>query len=277
MPKLFAFHSVHACGWEQYVYTGKIPLEQQDGTDLLNLLMAADELILHDLFGYIQQHLITYKTQWMHENFSLVRRTVFQNDRLKRLQEYCVDRIYFYRKVIPYKDILPHTLFEEVMKYHMIPDCPRPTSLMPSRRGDIESNLLRTKHAALISSWIDHNDFNVFYNITTVLCSQAIGACFGSGDLVMGGTHSNFNVELGCSCKRQSYERPLMISNHDRFRVDEYEVLKVIPRMNEIRQNNVNNNRSSSGSSSSNNSNLSVHSTRGGRRFSILLSQLHPQ
>ncbi|RIB07198.1 hypothetical protein C2G38_2252777 [Gigaspora rosea] len=437
----------------RYIYTGRIALDKHDGVDILNILMAADELILHDLFGYIQQHLVTYKVQWMEENFDLVRRTVFQNDRLKRLQEYCVTRICknpsllfdsddylsvnlnvllrviqrddlhldeidvwnylikwgiaktaasissstdltsldiskwqpehlntlqttiqqciplvrmfqissndFHSKVMPYKDIIPNTLFEDVMKYHMVPDCPRPISLMPSRRGGIESNLLRARHAALISSWMDRNDLNPFYNTTSipyeysnipyefkllvrgtrdgfspqsfhnrcdfqgatvlvmkihgsghliggynplnwdstnkwgntkdsflfslgdgediksailsrvqepsraVLCSQAIGACFGSGDLVMGGTHSNFNVELGCSCKRQSYERPLMNTNHDRFSIDEYEVFKIISKLGPV----VGTRQNSASSSTS--------SGRTSRRFSLLLSQLH--
>ena len=68
-------------------------MDRQDGTGILELLMAADELILHDLFGFIQQHLIEHKAEWMQENFDLVRRTVFQNDRLKKLQDYCVDKI----------------------------------------------------------------------------------------------------------------------------------------------------------------------------------------
>ncbi|CAG8704176.1 2725_t:CDS:2, partial [Cetraspora pellucida] len=163
----------------------RIALDKHDGVDILNLLMAADELILHDLFGYIQQHLVTYKVQWMEDNFDLVRRTVFQNDRLKRLQEYCVARIStiqqciplvrifqissndFHSRIMPYRDIIPKALFEDVMRYHMVPDCPRPLSLMPSRRGGIESNLLRSRHAALISSWIDRNDLNAFYNTTS--------------------------------------------------------------------------------------------------------------
>ncbi|CAG8640215.1 42558_t:CDS:2 [Gigaspora margarita] len=211
----------------------RIALDKHDGVDILNILMAADELILHDLFGYIQQHLVTYKVQWMEENFDLVRRTVFQNDRLKRLQEYCVTRICknpsllfdsddylsvnlntaasisssndltsldiskwqpehlntlqttiqqciplvrmfqissndFHSKIMPYKGIIPKALFEDVMRYHMVPDCPRPISLMPSRRGGIESNLLRARHAALISSWMDRNDLNPFYNATII-------------------------------------------------------------------------------------------------------------
>ncbi|GES87401.1 hypothetical protein GLOIN_2v1785846 [Rhizophagus clarus] len=379
----------------KYIYTGKIALDRQDGTGILRLLMAADELILHDLFGFIQQHLIEHKAEWMQENFDLVRRTVFQNDRLKKLQDYCVDKICkepsllfnlkdylsvnltvllrvfqrddlqldeievwdyliqwgtahtcastetpdlalehiskwseehvkvlqstiyqciplirifqisskdFFNKIVPYKDILSKSLYEDVMKYHMVPDCPKPPSLMPPRRGGFESILIRAKHAALISSWIDRNDINVFCNSTSipyeysnipyefkllirgsrdgfspaafhakcdlqgptvlvlkihgtgqliggdgedlknvvfsrvqehsraVLCSQAIGPCFGSGDLVMGGTHANFNLELGCSCKRQSYERHLIL-NHDRFSVDEYEIFKVTPKL----------------------------------------------
>ncbi|EXX54491.1 hypothetical protein GLOIN_2v1785846 [Rhizophagus irregularis DAOM 181602=DAOM 197198] len=431
----------------KYIYTGKIALDKQDGTGILRLLMAADELILHDLFGFIQQHLIEYKAEWMQENFDLVRRTVFQNDRLKKLQDYCVERICkeptllfsskdylsvnltvllrvfqrddlqldeievwdyliqwgttqtcastetpdlilediskwskehvkalqstiqqciplirifqisskdFFNKIVPYKGILPKSLYKDVMKYHMVPDCPRPPSLMPPRRGGFESILIRAKHAALISSWIDRNDINVFYNSTNipyeysnipyefkllvrgsrdgfspaafhakcdlqgptvlvlkihgtgqliggynpiswdstnkwgttkdsflfslgdgedlknvvfsrvqehsraVLCSQAIGPCFGSGDLVMGGTHANFNLELGCSCKRQSYERHLII-NHDRFSVVEYEIFKVTPKLG-VRNSQV-----------FNNNNIS----RTSGRFSLLLSHNH--
>ncbi|CAG8562438.1 186_t:CDS:1 [Funneliformis mosseae] len=87
-----------------------------------------------------------------------------------------------------------------------------------------------------------------------VLCSQAIGPCFGSGDLVMGGTHANFNLDLGCSCKRQSYERHL-ITNHDRFSVDEYEIFKIIPKLNVRTNQNY------------------THNTRSSGRFSLLLSQ----
>ncbi|CAB5191526.1 unnamed protein product [Rhizophagus irregularis] len=91
-----------------------------------------------------------------------------------------------------------------------------------------------------------------------VLCSQAIGPCFGSGDLVMGGTHANFNLELGCSCKRQSYERHLII-NHDRFSVVEYEIFKVTPKLG-VRNSQV-----------FNNNNIS----RTSGRFSLLLSHNH--
>src|SRR5438045_3175169 len=55
--------------------------------------MSVNELILHDVFSFIQQHLIEHKTELMQDNFELVRRTVFQNDRLKKLQDYCVERI----------------------------------------------------------------------------------------------------------------------------------------------------------------------------------------
>ncbi|CAG8495357.1 8357_t:CDS:2 [Dentiscutata erythropus] len=196
----------------------------RDLTQLLEKVSSSTDLTSLDISKWQPEHLSTLKST-IQQCIPLVR--IFQissND--------------FHSKVMPYKDIIPKALFDDVMRYHMVPDCPRPISLMPSRRGGIESNLLRARHAALISSWIDRNDINAFYNTTNikaavlsrvqepsraVLCSQAIGACFGSGDLVMGGTHSNFNVELGCSCKRQSYERPLMITNHDRFSVDEYE------------------------------------------------------
>ncbi|CAG8559840.1 5073_t:CDS:2 [Acaulospora colombiana] len=315
-------------------------------------------------------------SEWSTEHLVILRSTIQQCVPLIRMFQ--ISSRDFYSKVMPYQSILPPALYEDIMRYHMVPDCPRPTSLMPARRGGIESNLLRAKHVALISSWMDRNDLNVFCNATSipyefsnvpyefklllrgsrdgfspqafhsrcdfqgatllvlkvhgighliggynplnwdstnkwgntkdsflfslgdgedirnsilsriqennraVLCSQAIGACFGSGDLVMGGTHSNFNVELGCSCKRQSYERPLMNTNHDRFSVDEYEVFKIVPRIGaNVAMTRPNLTSSapiiSKSSSSSTNSSNSSGSSRGSGRFSLLLSQLHSQ
>ncbi|CAI2169746.1 16538_t:CDS:10 [Funneliformis geosporum] len=258
-------------------------------------------------------------SKWSDENIKTLQSSIHQCIPLIRIFQ--ISSKDFYSKVMPYESILPKMLYEDIMRYHMVPDCPRPSSLMPPRRGGFESNLLRMKHVALISSWIDRNDLNVFYNSTcipyeygsptililkihgtgqliggynpiswdstnkwgntkdsflfslgdgedlknimfsrvqepsrAVLCSQAIGPCFGSGDLVMGGTHANFNLELGCSCKRQSYERHL-ITNHDRFSVDEYEIFKVIPKLNARTNQSYNLN------------------TRASGRFSLLLSQ----
>ncbi|CAG8469601.1 12239_t:CDS:2 [Ambispora gerdemannii] len=62
-----------------------------------------------------------------------------------------------------------------------------------------------------------------------ILCSQMIGACFGSGDLVMGGARSDFDMDLACSSNIQSYEKT--ITSLDRFSVEEYEVFQVMRRL----------------------------------------------
>ncbi|CAG8471113.1 6701_t:CDS:2 [Acaulospora colombiana] len=65
----------------------------------------------------------------------------------------------FKTKVIPYKNILPSNIYEELMGY-FIPPRVRPTSIiiLAPRRGLIDSKIITTKHAIFITSWIDQKD-----------------------------------------------------------------------------------------------------------------------
>ncbi|KAG9300485.1 hypothetical protein G9A89_010111 [Geosiphon pyriformis] len=75
----------------EYLYSGTVNLEEQDGYDILNLLVAADELlIVQELLGYIQDHLINEKATWIENNFGLVLDTIFRNETCKQLQNYCL-------------------------------------------------------------------------------------------------------------------------------------------------------------------------------------------
>ncbi|CAG8588719.1 11567_t:CDS:2 [Ambispora gerdemannii] len=74
-----------------YLYNGRINLDEQDGIDILNLLVAADELLIaQDLLGHIQDHLITVKTTWLETNFGLVLHAIFRHSSCFRLQDYCL-------------------------------------------------------------------------------------------------------------------------------------------------------------------------------------------
>ncbi len=65
-------------------------MEQQKGKDLLNLLIASDELLLNELHDAIQDYLLLHKTDWLQQNFALVHKTVFQLEFSKGLQEFCL-------------------------------------------------------------------------------------------------------------------------------------------------------------------------------------------
>ncbi|CAG8566906.1 12389_t:CDS:2 [Racocetra persica] len=49
----------------KYLYSGTICLENQNPTRLIDLLAAADELILTELVNYLKEYLLTYHDQWI--------------------------------------------------------------------------------------------------------------------------------------------------------------------------------------------------------------------
>ncbi|PKY30573.1 hypothetical protein RhiirB3_447728 [Rhizophagus irregularis] len=77
----------------RYIYTGELDLTEQSGENILNLLVASDELLLEELFIHVQNYLIIKQTNWVRENFVFVLNTVFRLDNCKRLQDYCLESI----------------------------------------------------------------------------------------------------------------------------------------------------------------------------------------
>src|SRR3954463_16656931 len=75
------------------MYTGVIVMEQQKGKDLIKLLVASDELLLHELHNAIQDYLLLHKADWLQQNFALIHKTVFQLEFSKGLQEFCLETI----------------------------------------------------------------------------------------------------------------------------------------------------------------------------------------
>jgi hypothetical protein len=68
-------------------------LKECDTSDIIKLLVAANELILQELVTQIQSFLIENKANWMEENFDLIYQTIFENDSFLDLQKYCNDLI----------------------------------------------------------------------------------------------------------------------------------------------------------------------------------------
>ncbi|EXX61738.1 uncharacterized protein OCT59_006028 [Rhizophagus irregularis] len=77
----------------KYIYTGELNLKKYSGENILELLIASDELILEELFEHIQDYLINNQTSWIQENFVLVLHTVFKLVSCKKLQDYCLESI----------------------------------------------------------------------------------------------------------------------------------------------------------------------------------------
>jgi hypothetical protein len=75
------------------MYTGEVDLTNQTGLNILELLVASDELLLEELFINVQDYLIKEQGKWIRKNFVHVLHTVFKLERCKKLQDCCVRSI----------------------------------------------------------------------------------------------------------------------------------------------------------------------------------------
>jgi hypothetical protein len=66
---------------------------EYDTSDIIKILVAANELSLHELITYLQSFLIKKKRNWMDQNFGLIYKTSFENGSFLELQKYCTELI----------------------------------------------------------------------------------------------------------------------------------------------------------------------------------------
>ncbi|CAG8645872.1 6502_t:CDS:2, partial [Acaulospora morrowiae] len=66
---------------------------RQSNFDILDLLIASDELLLSELFDHIQDYLLNTKFEWVKRNVVKVHRTIYPHEGCKRLQNFCLDAI----------------------------------------------------------------------------------------------------------------------------------------------------------------------------------------
>ena len=63
-------------------------LDEQDSSDFLEVLAAADELRLQELVDYLQKYLIENKSEWMEEHFEFTHRISSRSNNLLALQQF---------------------------------------------------------------------------------------------------------------------------------------------------------------------------------------------
>ncbi|GBC49377.1 carbohydrate-binding module family 13 protein [Rhizophagus irregularis DAOM 181602=DAOM 197198] len=76
-----------------YIYGGKLSLEEYDISDIIKILVAANELSLQELIPYLESFLIENKKNWIEQNIDLIYQTSFGNDSFLELQKYCTNLI----------------------------------------------------------------------------------------------------------------------------------------------------------------------------------------
>ncbi|GBB84565.1 hypothetical protein RclHR1_11130002 [Rhizophagus clarus] len=77
----------------RYIYAGILDLDNFIGEDILDLLVAADELLLEELIIHVQKHLIQKQSTWVQQNMVEVLHTVFKLVTCNKIQDYCLEKI----------------------------------------------------------------------------------------------------------------------------------------------------------------------------------------
>ncbi|RIA87332.1 hypothetical protein C1645_726618, partial [Glomus cerebriforme] len=78
----------------RYIYGGTLVLEECDNSDIIKILVAANELNLQEVIFHLQSFLIQNKSSWMEQNFNLIYQTSFEYNSLSDLQKFCTEFIF---------------------------------------------------------------------------------------------------------------------------------------------------------------------------------------
>src|SRR5438128_8486835 len=77
----------------RYIYSGVLSCKLETGKDVLELLLAADEMQLEELIKPIQMHLLQEWEPWIRSNFILFHRVSSGNSAFKEIHAYCSETI----------------------------------------------------------------------------------------------------------------------------------------------------------------------------------------
>ncbi|RIA83111.1 hypothetical protein C1645_834282 [Glomus cerebriforme] len=75
----------------RYIYGGRLSLEEYDASDIIKILVAANELNLQELVIHLQSSLIEDNANWIEQNIDSIFKTCFGKGSFSELQKYCTD------------------------------------------------------------------------------------------------------------------------------------------------------------------------------------------
>ncbi|CAI2165566.1 19000_t:CDS:2 [Funneliformis geosporum] len=166
---------------------GELVLTNQSVEDILGLLIASDELLLEELFEYIQDYLIKGYNSWIQQNFVLVLNTTpglgnmncnranWNQENYEALKKTLsqfiplirfvkISRAEFYDQVRPYKAIIPKNLYEEIKEFYYKDTLPKSIIITPRRPASTiinpASTIIKPELVTIVANWIDRNDSN---------------------------------------------------------------------------------------------------------------------
>src|SRR5204863_2746904 len=77
----------------RFIYCGNIDLKILQGSDVLKLLIAVDELNIQSLITHIQEYLIEHQTEFLHQNPTGILETVYQHETFTDLWNFCLEKV----------------------------------------------------------------------------------------------------------------------------------------------------------------------------------------
>ncbi|GBB94900.1 hypothetical protein RclHR1_24360003 [Rhizophagus clarus] len=77
----------------RFIYCGNIELKNLQGLDVLNLLIAVDELNIQQLISHIQEYLVKHQTEFLLQNPTGILEIVYQHETLTDLWDFCLETI----------------------------------------------------------------------------------------------------------------------------------------------------------------------------------------
>ncbi|GES93606.1 hypothetical protein GLOIN_2v1882540 [Rhizophagus clarus] len=178
----------------EYIYGGIFSLDGQDTSDFLKALFAADILHLQELVDYLQKYLIENKSEWddlqmkeievweyvlkwgLAQNPTLIMDpNTWSDDDFKSMENtlqhflplirfFSLSSAEFSQKVHPYKKLLKHQFYEELLNSYLDPNRePIDDILLPRNitvDNIIDSRIINLNIASIISRWIDRTELN---------------------------------------------------------------------------------------------------------------------
>ncbi|GBC02606.1 hypothetical protein RclHR1_04700008 [Rhizophagus clarus] len=75
-------------------YCGNIELKNLQGLDVLNLLIAVDELNIQQLISHVQEYLVKHQTEFLLQNLTSILKIVYQHETFTYLWNFCLETIW---------------------------------------------------------------------------------------------------------------------------------------------------------------------------------------
>ncbi|CAG8618699.1 20872_t:CDS:2 [Dentiscutata erythropus] len=128
----------------KYLYTGVINFDSLDGTIVLQVLIAADELYLDSLLNRVDNHLIRKHAEFLRKDPGQILQIIFKYEPCSKFRDLCLKTISFH--------LDPN---DESISKSLPPRCLQSLPLF-------NSLIINQKHFSIITSWIEKQDSNYF-------------------------------------------------------------------------------------------------------------------